>query len=124
MPNLRLVRKDACADTSQTPGMARKEAFARDGTWVGTAQMEPGLVSDWHHHGEYESYIYVAEGRARFEYGAEGREAFEAGPGDFAFIPAHTVHREVNPGSNESVVVLFRTGAGPPVFNVDGPESP
>ena len=122
MAELRLVRKDSLEETSQTPGMNRKEAFAPEGAWVGTVKMKPGLVSGWHHHGEYETYAYVTKGQARFEYGPDGGEAIEAGPGDFAFIPARTVHREVNPGSHESVVVLFRMGPGKPVFNVDGPD--
>jgi len=37
-------------------------------------------------------------------------------------IPAHTVHREGNPGTEEHVLMVVRIGDGPTVFNVDGPD--
>jgi uncharacterized RmlC-like cupin family protein len=123
MGQVRLSAGNELKETIPTPGMARREAFASEGAWVGVVRMEPGCASGWHHHGEYDSYLYVIEGRARFDFGPGGVDAIEAGEGDFVMIPAHTVHRETNPGSRESVVALFRVGAGTPVFNVDGPEA-
>ena len=46
----------------------------------------------------------------------------EAQAGDFLFIPAHTVHREGNPGFDEATVIVVRAGSGEPVVNVDGPD--
>ena len=124
MDQVKLVSKDELTETTQTPGMVRREAFATKGAWVGVVRMEPGCASAWHHHGDYDSYLYVTEGRARFEFGPGGGDAVEGGTGDFVMIPAHTVHREMNPGSRESAVALFRVGSGTPVFNVDGPDEP
>jgi uncharacterized RmlC-like cupin family protein len=45
-----------------TPGMERQQAVATDGMWSGTARTEAGMVSGWHHHGEYETTIYVLTG--------------------------------------------------------------
>ena len=122
MTGIRLARCDSLAGTTQTPGMLRSEAFAEGTVWAGSVEMEAGAASGWHHHGINDSYLYVASGKARFEYGAEGGQAVDAETGDFVFIPSHTVHREVNPGAESSSVVLFRVGGGEPVFNVDGPE--
>lgn len=123
MTGIRMVRCDSLAGTTQTPGMQRSAAFAEGAVWAGSVQMEAGAASGWHHHGINDSYLYVVSGKARFEYGEEGRQAVDAQTGDFVFIPAHTVHREVNPGAESSSVVLFRVGGGEPVFNVDGPEA-
>jgi hypothetical protein len=35
------------------------------------------------------------------------------------FVAPREVHREVNPGDEESEVVLFRVGHGPVVVNVE-----
>jgi uncharacterized RmlC-like cupin family protein len=59
----------------------------------------------------------------RIEFGAGGEEAVIAGAGDFIHVPAHTVHRELNPDSDPSTAVIARAGdAGPPTVNVDGPD--
>ena len=80
------------------------------------------MISAWHHHGDYESTIYVLSGSLRMEFGSEGGEAFEAHPGDFVFVGKHAVHREGNPSSEEATIVVVRAGQGEPVVNVDGPE--
>ena len=104
-----------------TPGMAREQAFALDGVWAGAAHTEPGMLSGWHHHGEYDSAIYVLSGRLRMESGPGGREVIDAGPGDFLHVPRGAIHREGNPGSEPSEIIVVRSGEGPAVFNVDGP---
>jgi uncharacterized RmlC-like cupin family protein len=45
----------------------------------------------------------------------------EAGPGDFLHVPKGAIHREGNPGDEESRLVVVRAGHGPAVVNVDGP---
>ena len=119
---VQVVRKEALTDTAQTAGMTRKEAFASEQAWTGIAHTAPGITSGWHHHGEYNSYIYLISGRARLESGPGGRDVIDGGPGDFVYVPAYTIHREGNPGPEEQVLVVFRVGEGEPVFNVDGPE--
>ena len=42
-----------------TPGMERQQAVATDSMWSGVARTQAGMVSGWHHHGEYETTIYV-----------------------------------------------------------------
>jgi hypothetical protein len=56
------------------------------------------------------------------EYGPDGGNSVEVAAGDFAFIPAHLVHREtVSPHGGGGVVVRVG-GQGPTVFNVEGPD--
>ncbi|HEV2951626.1 MAG TPA: cupin domain-containing protein [Actinomycetota bacterium] len=104
-----------------TPGLVREQAVQTDRMWAGIARTDPGMVSGWHHHGEYESAIYVLSGSLQMEFGSKGEEAFEAGPGDFVFVGKHAVHRESNPSNEQANIVVVRAGQGDPVINVDGP---
>ena len=104
-----------------TPGMVRQEAFAGDRMWSGTARTEPGMVSGWHHHGDYETTIYVLSGALQMEFGPDGSDTVEAGPGDFVYVPKGVVHRERNSSAEPSDLVLVRAGRGESTVNVDGP---
>jgi len=105
-----------------TQGIMREQAMQTDGMWAGVARTDAEMVSGWHHHGGYESAIYVLTGSLRMEFGSDGLESFDAGPGDFVFVGKHAVHREGNPSSEEATIVVVRAGQGEPVVNVDGPE--
>ena len=105
-----------------TQGITREQSVQTDGMWAGFVRTEPGMVSGWHHHGEYESTIYVLTGSLRMEFGSGGEETFAAEPGDFVFVGKGVVHRESNPSAEEAGLVVARTGQGEPVVNVDGPE--
>jgi len=104
-----------------TPGIVREQAVQTEGTWAGFARTEAGMVSGWHHHGEYESAIYVLTGSLHMEFGPGGQDAFDAGPGDFVFVGKGVVHRESNPSTEQATMVVVRAGQGEPVTNVDGP---
>ena len=104
-----------------TPGMHREEAVSTDGLWAGFVRTDAGATTAWHHHGDYESTIYVAHGQCRLESGPGGGEIFDAGPGDFVYVPPWSIHRELNPGDEECHLIVFRAGSGPAVINVDGP---
>jgi uncharacterized RmlC-like cupin family protein len=104
-----------------TQGITREQAVETDGMWSGVARTESGMVSGWHHHGDYESTIYVLTGSLRMEFGSVGEESFEAEPGDFVFVGRHVVHREGNPSAEQATLVVVRAGQGEPVINVDGP---
>lgn len=106
----------------QTPGMIREEAVSSDRTWAGLVRTDAGLVSGWHHHGDYETTIYVLSGVLRMEFGPSGGDILEAGPGDFVSVAPDTVHRESNPSDEESRLVVVRSGSGVAMVNVDGPE--
>ena len=105
-----------------TPGMTREQAIQTEGMWAGFVTTEAGMVSGWHHHGSYESSIYVLSGALRMEFGHGGEESFDAGPGDFIFVGKGMIHREGNPSDEDATIVVVRAGEGEAVVNVDGPE--
>ncbi|MDQ1688779.1 MAG: hypothetical protein QOK42_1754 [Frankiaceae bacterium] len=120
---VKLIRPDDRREGQMTPGVRREQAASTDRSWAGHVTTEAGVVSGWHHHGDYESHIYVVSGALRLESGPGGQDMVEAQPGDFVFVPPHTVHREGNPSSAEATVVVVRAGTGETVFNVDGPDA-
>jgi uncharacterized RmlC-like cupin family protein len=101
--------------------MVREQAVVTDGLWAGLVKTEPGMTSGWHHHGDYQTSIYVASGQLRMESGPGGHEIIDAVTGHFLHVPPGSVHRESNPGSFESELVVVRAGYGVPTVNVDGP---
>ncbi len=104
-----------------TPGMERQQAVATDGMWSGVARTQAGMVSGWHHHGEYETTIYVLTGALLMEFGPGGSRTVAAGPGDFVYVPRGAVHRESNPSAVPAEIVVVRAGRGESTINVDGP---
>ena len=118
---VRLIHPEDRVAGTPTNGMVREEAISTDHMWAGVAATEPGMVSDWHNHGTYESTIYVQAGGLRMEFGPGGADVLDAGPGDFLYVAPHAVHREGNPTDVEARIVVVRSGSGEPVFNVGGP---
>ena len=108
-------------DPVPTSGMTREQAIETGGLWSGFVRTDAGMVSGWHHHGEYESAIFVLTGGLRMEFGPDGAESFEAGPGDFVYVGKHVIHRESNPTSEAATFVVTRGGRGQPTYNVEGP---
>jgi uncharacterized RmlC-like cupin family protein len=119
---IRLIRPaERTVETVQTSGMTREAAIATDRLWAGYVRTAPAMASGWHHHGDHETAIYVIKGRARVEFGSGGASAIEAREGDFIHVPPHAVHRELNPTTEEGVIVVVRGGTGAPTVNVEGP---
>lgn len=118
---VRLIAPGERVEGAGTPGMTREEAVATDRMWAGLVRTGAGMVSGWHHHGDYETTIYVLTGALRMEFGPGGRHVLEAVPGDFLYVARGAVHREGNPTEQESQIVVVRSGSGEPVVNVDGP---
>ena len=108
-------------ETSQTPGMERKEAVRTPSMWAGIAKTAGHTFSGWHHHGAYESVIHVLRGVLRLEYGPGGREVIEAAAGETIYVAPGEVHREGNPGDEPSEIVVVRGGEGEIVINEAGP---
>jgi uncharacterized RmlC-like cupin family protein len=105
----------------QTMGMIREQAIQTPNLWAGIARTEPGMTSNWHHHGEWETVAYVIKGAIKLEFGPGGRSTVRGEPGDYIYIPKGEVHRESNPTEGEQALVIVRFGGGPVLFNVEGP---
>jgi len=130
MDELRVVRaSELSAQTAQTTGMSRYAGVAEDTVgskriWMGYVTMAPGMKSDAHHHGDYESAIYVIRGHARFRFGAQLEKSIDVGPGDFLYAPPKSLHQEINLSEDEPVeVVVARDSQQNVVINVDSPEA-
>jgi uncharacterized RmlC-like cupin family protein len=118
---IRVVTPDERTAGPPTPGMDRQQAFASDDLWAGFVRTESGMVSAWHHHGDYESVIYVLTGTLELEFGPDGASVVEARPGDFVRVPRRAVHRERNPSAEPADIIVVRTGRGESIYNVAGP---
>jgi uncharacterized RmlC-like cupin family protein len=101
--------------------MDRRELLSRPGAWAGWLRTEPAIAGGWHHHGQRDSYIFVAQGSIAIEFGPGGRQRIAAAAGDFIFNPAGMVHREVT-GEEAVEAFVVRVGEGPLNMNVDGPD--
>lgn len=108
-------------EADPTDGLVREKAIDVDGLWAGFVRTQSLDTTGWHHHGDYETSIYIVSGRLRMESGPGGKQVIEASPGDFLHVPPRAIHRESNPGDTESALVVVRAGTGPPTTNVDGP---
>jgi uncharacterized RmlC-like cupin family protein len=104
--------------------MIREEAIATERMWAGLVRTDAGMVSGWHHHGDFDTTIFVLSGAIRMEYGSAGTDRIDAGPGDFLHVMHGAVHRESNPGDEVAELVVVRSGSGEPVVNVDPPTAP
>jgi len=117
------VRPEERVEGDPTPGMVREQAVSVEGMWAGLVRTDAHMTSGWHHHGDYDTSIYVVTGALRMESGPDGDTVIDAGPGDFLHVPKRAIHRESNPGDKESNLVVVRAGHGPPVINVEAPAS-
>ncbi len=124
-PPVSLVRSHerTSDDRAATPGMHRQLAYDRDGAWVGVVHTESGATSGWHHHGDWDTYVYIASGAQRVEFGSDGQQTLLAGPGDVIHVGKGIVHRESNPAPDVTETFVVRVGTGPLVVNADGPSS-
>jgi uncharacterized RmlC-like cupin family protein len=117
------VRPEERVEGDPTPGMLREQAVSVEGMWAGLVRTDAHMRSGWHHHGDYDTSIYVVTGALRMESGPDGDTVVDAGPGDFLHVPKGAIHRESNPGDTESHLVVVRAGHGPHVTNVEAPAS-
>jgi uncharacterized RmlC-like cupin family protein len=102
-PSVRVVRRDQLSDnTPQTSGLHRTVAFdsRNPDAKVLSAFLTtvlPGAATGAHHL----------------------QHVVEAGPGDFVFIPAHTVHQEINASTEKPTVwAVTRSHPDPVVVNL------
>jgi uncharacterized RmlC-like cupin family protein len=118
-----LVTNDNLTDGPNTPGQSRQTAFTTDGLWVGECRVTArNIPSQWHHHADYDSVMYMLAGRIRVDWGDEGEKSFEMGPGDYGFFKRGVIHRaQIIDGDEDCRYVFVRIGSGESVINVDGP---
>ena len=121
MRSIHRISPEERVEGQPTPGITREQAIQTEGIWAGSVRTDAGMISGWHHHGGYESAIYILTGSLRMEFGPGGEDSFDAGPGDFVYVGKGAVHRESSPSDEDATIVVVRAGEGEPVTNVDGP---
>jgi uncharacterized RmlC-like cupin family protein len=121
MAAIEAISPDELAEGEGTPGIDRKVAFETGNNIVVQAHVDGGVASGWHHHGNRHVYGYVVEGSGAIEYGPDGDETRESTAGEFFYISPGTVHRDVTPDSEDTIVLVCFVGSGSVVMNVDGP---
>ena len=107
--------------TGQTEGMIRQGAIIDKSDKICASVMiaKPHSSSAIQHHGEQDTVVYCVRGRgAVVSEGGKKRQVLEKG--DFALIPAHAEHQEVNEGDEEVEWIITRSGRVPVVENLDG----
>ena len=79
---------------------------------------KPHSASAIHHHGPQDTVVYCLRGRgAVVSEGGTKKQILEKG--DFALIPAHAEHQEVNDGDEELEWIITRSGRVPFVENLE-----
>ena len=79
----------------------------------------PRSASAIHHHGAQDTIVYCVRGKGAVV-SEGGKKKQVLGPGDFALIPAHAEHQEVNDGDEEVEWIITRSGRVPEVVNLKG----
>jgi uncharacterized RmlC-like cupin family protein len=122
----RITPAQRVSSVGQNADMERAIAISADtvgssGLYSSVVTTAPGARTRVHHHGECETSIWIASGRARYTFGATGiEETMEAEAGDFVYIAADEVHVEENASSTEPlVVVVTRNCPGSVVHYMD-----
>lgn len=117
MSGIRVVRAGDLDDhTAQTPGMLRRTAVDRESVgseklWVGVVTVDPATSTGAHHHGDCDSVVCVTGGHITIRWGDRLEKRQDAGPGDFIFIPARIVHKEINESDSVPVSsIVVRSG--------------
>ncbi|WP_082407556.1 cupin domain-containing protein [Mesorhizobium sp. 1M-11] len=82
------VKANQLVDGPITPGQNRRKALAAGNLWVGQCHVTAlDAPSQWHHHEEFDSVMYMLSGRIRVDFGENGQDSFEIGKGDYAYFP-------------------------------------
>jgi uncharacterized RmlC-like cupin family protein len=122
----RIRPEDRSTETGQNTDMERSIAISAErvgsvGLYSSVVTTAPGARTRIHHHGECETSIWIASGRARYTFGPTGlEETFDAEAGDFVYIAAGEVHVEENASHSEPlVVVISRNCPGSVVHYLD-----
>jgi uncharacterized RmlC-like cupin family protein len=110
---IRITPAERATSVGQNADMERSIAISADtvgsvGLYSSVVTTAPGARTRIHHHGECETSIWIASGRARYTFGPTGvEETMEAGTGDFVYIAAGEIHVEENASATEPLVVVI-----------------
>ena len=84
-------------------GISTRTTGAR-GISMNLVVIPPGAVAEPHYHRDFETGIYVLQGRVETRYGHKLEKSVINGPGDFVFIPPNLPHQPVNLSDSETAM--------------------
>lgn len=107
-------------DTGQSGGMTRKAAIVGQAQGICASVMtaRPQSKSVVHTHGDQDTIVYAAKGVGKISF-ENGQRTVEIKEGDFALIPRHCEHQEINDSDDEIVWIIHRSGSDPVVNNLE-----
>lgn len=89
-------------------GISANSVGAR-GLSMNLVVIPPGAAAEAHTHANFESAIYVLEGRVETRYGAQLEHSVITEAGDFLFIPPNVPHQPVNlSGTQQARAIVAR----------------
>ncbi|MDA0690876.1 MAG: cupin domain-containing protein [Nitrospinae bacterium] len=86
-------------------GISRESAGAQ-GISMNLVIIPAGAKAEPHYHKDFETAIYILEGRVENRYGENLKESIVTEKGDFLFIPPGVPHQPVNLSATEPAVAI------------------
>ena len=86
-------------------GISKDTAGAK-GLSMNRVVIPPGAKGEPHYHKDFETAIYLLEGRVDTRYGKNLKESILTEKGDFLFIPPGVPHQPVNLSATEPAVAI------------------
>lgn len=86
-------------------GISRETAGA-EGISMNLVVIPPGATAEPHYHKDFETAIYILQGRVDNRYGEGLKESVITEKGDFVFIPPGVPHSSVNLSATEPAMAI------------------
>jgi len=86
-------------------GISRETAGA-EGISMNLVVIPPGATAEPHYHKDFETAIYILQGRVDNRYGEGLKESVITEKGDFVFIPPGVPHSPVNLSTTEPAMAI------------------
>lgn len=83
-----------------------KDTAGAQGISMNRVVIPPGATAKAHYHKDFETAIYLLEGRVNTRYGENLQESVLTEQGDFLFIPPGVPHQPVNLSATEPAVAI------------------
>lgn len=103
------IRPDATIHTRQNlpyfVGVSAQTAQAQ-GISMNLVIIPPGAAAEPHYHKDFETAIYLLEGRVETRYGQDLQKSIINEAGDFIYIPANVPHQPVNLSQTEAAKAI------------------
>ena len=83
-----------------------KDTTGAKGIAMNLVVIPPGAAPEPHYHKDFETAIYILEGRVDNRYGEGLKESVITGKGDFVYIPPGVPHQPINLSDTEPAMAI------------------